>query len=63
MLHALRLMREKGARGDNFPRAWLCLDDLCCSRCGRTGLFSMWWPKGEHNRSNQEYIKEAERLI
>jgi hypothetical protein len=26
--------------GDNFPAVWLCLDDLCCRRCGRNGLSS-----------------------
>jgi hypothetical protein len=60
MLHALLLMREKGARGDNFPALWLCLDGLCCRRCGGTDLFSMWRPKGEHNRFDQEYIVSTE---
>jgi len=40
--------REKGAMVDNFPAVWLSQDGLCCRRCGRTGLSSMWWPKGEH---------------
>ena len=41
--------REKGAVVNNFPGLWLCLDGLCCRRCGRTGLSPMWWPKVEHN--------------
>jgi hypothetical protein len=38
--------RENGVMGDNFPTRCLRLDGLCCRRYGRTGLSSMWWPKG-----------------